>query len=321
MSASADVVESRDAPPLRAPDFFIVGHPKSGTSALFQMLAEHPRLHMPRKEPHYFVPELGTRRSRGGLEQYLELFAQARPDQLIGEATTSYLWSQGAAARIAEVAPEARIIAILREPASFLRSLHLQFVRSDVEDVRELRAALALDEERRRGAHIPRNSTRPQLLVYGDHVRYVEQLRRYHATFSSDQVLVLIYDDFRADNEATVRRVLDFLGVEDSSAVRTVEANHAAAVRSPRTEGLVREIYMGRAPGAQAVKRALKVVSSQRLRHGAMRRLREGRLQEPPPADEQLMAELRERFRDEVTALSEYLGRDLVSLWGYDRQA
>jgi hypothetical protein len=38
--------------------------------------------------------------------------------------------------------------------------------------------------------------------------------------------------------------------------------------------------------------------------------------QEPP--DEQFMAELRRRFKPEVVALSDYLGRDLVSEWGYD---
>ena len=146
MSVPIDAVEHRDSQSLRAPDFFIVGHPKSGTSALFRMLSAHPRLHMPRKEPHFFVPELNSKRSRGTLQNYLELFSGAREDQLIGEATTSYLWSSGAAARIAEVQPEARIIAILREPASFLRSLHLQLLRGSVENVSDLREALALEE-------------------------------------------------------------------------------------------------------------------------------------------------------------------------------
>ena len=53
--------------------------------------------------------------------------------------------------------------------------------------------------------------TGPQLLQYSEHVRYVEQLRRYHEVFASEQVLVLIYDDFRADNDATARRVLELL--------------------------------------------------------------------------------------------------------------
>jgi hypothetical protein len=38
----------------------------------------------------------------------------------------------------------------------------------------------------------------------------------------------------------------------------------------------------------------------------------------PPPVDESLATELRRRYEGEVVALSEYLGRDLVSLWGYD---
>src|ERR1700742_2821039 len=131
----------------RLPDFFVVGHPKSGTSALFQMLREYPRIHMPRKEPSYFVPEFrstrSTRYSRG-IEEYLSLFDGATPEQLIGEATTSYLFSEKAAERIAQVQPQARIIAILREPASFLRSLHLQFIRSNVETEQDLRRAIEL---------------------------------------------------------------------------------------------------------------------------------------------------------------------------------
>ena len=39
---------------------------------------------------------------------------------------------------------------------------------------------------------------------------------------------------------------------------------------------------------------------------------------EPPPPDESFMLELRRRFKGEVVALSEYLDRDLVTLWGYD---
>ncbi len=116
--------------------------------------------------------------------------------------------------------PKARIIAILREPASFLRSLHLQFIRSDVETEPDFRKAIALEGLRGEGRRLPPNSTRPQLLVYSEHVRYVEQLQRYRAVFPVDQMLVLIYEDFRADNEATVQQVLRFLDVDDVSPVR-----------------------------------------------------------------------------------------------------
>jgi hypothetical protein len=305
----------------RAPDFFIVGHPKSGTSALYQMLRSYPQIHMPRKEPSFFVPELwppGWQKYANGIEDYLAFFDQAGPNQLIGEATTAYLWSHGAARRIAEVQPRARIVAILREPASFLRSLHLQFIRSNVETERDLRKAIELEHERGEGKRLPPNSTRPQALVYSEHVRYVEQLRRYHDVFPREQILVLIYEDFRADNEAIVREVLGFLGLEDAPPPELIEANHATGMRSPRIHELVRSLYMGRSGAARPAKAAIKALTPQRLRKRAVGTVTRMQRSEPPAADEQLMRELRVRFKGDVQALSEYLDRDMVSFWGYD---
>ena len=78
----------------RVPDFFIVGHPKCGTTALYEMLRRHPQIYMPDlKEPRFFAPDLrarflaGARRGTGverghsipdTFEQYLALFAPAR---------------------------------------------------------------------------------------------------------------------------------------------------------------------------------------------------------------------------------------------------
>ncbi len=310
----------------RVPDFFIVGHPKSGTTALYEALRSHPQIYMPDgKEPWFFAPELHVRtppRPEGTprtLDQYLRLFAAARPEQRVGEATALYLWSQTAAARIAEVQPEARVIAILREPASFLHSLHLQFVQSYVETEGDLRTALALEQERRAGRSIPSHTYWPQALLYSEHVRYVEQLRRYHAVFAPEQVLVLIYDDFRADNEGTLQRVLRFLDVDGTVAVEVPDANPSVRARSQRLHELVHAFSVGRGPGSVAVKETVKALTPQRLRrqalHATQRRIV---FTAPDPADEQLMSELRDRFKPEVVALSEYLGRDLVTLWGYD---
>lgn len=318
MAASADAPLPAGVATGRVPDFFVVGHAKSGTSALYRMLRDHPQLHMPRKEPSYFVPELlEGRRYPRGIEEYEALFAGAREGQLIGEATTWYLWSHTAAERIAEVQPGARIVAILREPASYLTSLHLQFLRTDVETEPDLRRAIELEDERAQGRRLPRNSTRPQLLAYSDHVRYVEQLRRYERLFPSEQMMILIYEDFRADNEGTVRTVLRFLGVDDTRPVAAIEANPSAGVRSPRLNELVRSLYMGGGPAARVARGAVKALSSRRVRHGAMAALRRGQSDRPPEQDAALTLELRRRFRGEVEALGEHLGRDLVSFWGY----
>lgn len=309
----------------RVPDFFIVGHPKSGTTALYEALRAHPEIYMPDgKEPWFFAPELHERTpprpegTPGTLAQYTALFTAASPEQRVGEATALYLWSQTAARHIAEVQPQARIIAILREPASFLRSLHLQFLQSYVETESDLRSALALEQERRQGRSIPRYTYWPQALLYSEHVRYVEQLRRYHAAFARENVLVLIYDDFRADNAGTVRTVLRFLGVQDTAPINVPQANPTVRARSQRLSELVHALSVGRGPASLAVKEAVKALTPRGLRRQALYAAqRHVVFADPGDADEQLMSELRGRFKGEVVALSEYLGRDLVTLWGY----
>jgi hypothetical protein len=325
-------VHEREQPaPRRVPDFFIVGHPKSGTTALYHMLVRHPQVYMPVKEPRFFAPELRSRlvRSRlsrllpselpDTLEDYLALFAGASAEQRVGEASPSYLRSSVAAARIAQVAPQARIIALFREPASFLRSLHLQSVHNHIETQKDFAKAIALEPQRRLGKRIPLLSQTPATLLYSDHVRYVEQLRRYHEHFSPENVLVLIYEDFRNGNEATVRRVLGFLEVDDIPPVTPVKTKPLPAIRSLTLHQLARAVTLarrraGRGAAAPAARRDSR--SDQPPLSLLWRRLL---YTEARPPDEELMLELRQRFKAEVVALSEYLGRDLVSLWGYDR--
>jgi hypothetical protein len=292
------------------------------------MLKHHPQIYMPEmKEPWFFATDMRARfqPAVGGLppqtlDEYLALFSAAQPGQQAGEASSSYLWSRAAAAGIAEIQPRAKIIAILREPASFLRSLHLQLVKNHVEVKKDLRTAMSLEQERRRGRRVPRRSHRPQMLQYSDHVRYVEQLRRYHALFRADQVLVLIYDDFRSDNAQTLREVLRFLEVDDTHPLPSVKINPTVLTRSHHLDELVHAVSVGRGALSVPVKSVVKALTPTGMRRNLLQFTRRRIVyREPPPPDEQFMSELRRRFKPEVVALSEYLDRDLVTLWGYER--
>ena len=312
----------------RAPDFFIVGHPKSGTTALYEMLRRHPEIFMPQlKEPSFLAPDHPRRHQRAAagplpetLAQYLALFEPARGDQLAGEASSAYLVSHYAAERIAQISPRARAIAVLREPASLLRSLHLQLLQDRIEDEHDLRRALELERARRKGNYIPSRSPRPEALHYSERVRFVEQLRRFELALSRERLLVLVYDDFRADNVGVVRRVLRFLGVDEGVELGVVRANPTVRVRSRRLDDLLHSVSVGRGPVSGLVKMSVKGVSSRRVRRGVLGLVRaRAVVAAPPPVDEGLMLQLRRRFRDEVVAVSEYLGRDLVGEWGYDK--
>jgi hypothetical protein len=312
----------------RVPDFFIVGHPKCGTTALYETLRAHPQIYMPEiKELRFFASDIYPRSESSTLaglprtlETYRSLFGVALPEQRTGEASPLYLISRTAADEIAAVQPDARVIAILREPASFLHSLHNHWVLHHVEAERDLRTAISLEPARREGKQVPQPSYWPQALLYSDHVRYVEQLRRYEAVLPREQILVLIYDDYRRENEATVRRVLRFLEVDDEAPVHVMEANTTSKrLRARRLDAVGRVLYTGRGPLARAARTGLKALMSEHVRTEVLPRLRRrvvyGEVRRP---DERLAQELRRRFKGEVVALSEYLDRDLVAEWGYD---
>jgi len=300
----------------RVPDFFIVGHPKSGTTALYQMLRAHPQIFMPSvKEPRFLAHDLralapSTPNQPDTLADYLALFAPARAEQLVGEASASYLRSREAAAAIAEISPGARIIAIFREPASFVRSQHLQLLQEHVETESDLERALAGEEVVRSGQRV---------LRYSDSIHYTEQLRRYRAVFGSERVLALIYEDFRADNAGTLRRVLRFLEVDDGVTLAPHEANPSVALRAPRLDRAVRRLERSRGPVARAARASLAALTPRAARRRALAALQRRVLYEPPPqVDERVMLALRRRYQPEVAAFGEYLGRDLLAFWGYD---
>jgi len=312
----------------RLPDFFIVGHPKSGTTALYEMLRRHPQIFMPElKEPRWFAPDLRPRFQPGApstaagqalpetVEEYLALFAPAGPGELIGEASPSYLRSASAAGLIAAAQPGARIIAVLREPAGFLRSLHLELVQNHVEREQDLRRAF---EHEQLEPSAPGGG--PPATRYSDRVRYVEQLERYTAVFPREQMLVLIYDDFRRDNEGTVRAVLRFLGVDETQPIALIEANPTVHVRSLRADRLLRSVYAGEGPLSGVLRSALRRLPGAGALGGSLRAARRRALHaRPKPPDEEFMNELRRRFRGEVEELGSFLGRDLIAEWGYDR--
>jgi hypothetical protein len=311
---------------MRLPDFFIVGHSKSGTTALYEMLRQHPQIYLPAaKEPWFFADELHERTPPrpegipGSLAEYAEWFAAAESGQRVGEASPQYLRSRSAAENIARAVPDARIIAIFREPASFLHSLHLQFLQVNIETQSDFARALALEPRRRDGHDLPRHTYWPASLLYSEHTRYVEQLTRYLAVFPREQVHVIIYDDFRGDNDATVREILRFLDVDDEAVVAQVQANPTVRARSQLLNEVVHAVGVGRGPISRTVKGSIKFITPQTIRRNAFHAVRERVVfAGPSEPDAQTIAELRARLKPEVLAFSEYLQRDLVKLWGYD---
>lgn len=306
------------------PRFFIVGHSKSGTTALAKFLDQHPDLFIADpQEPNFFCPSwcgpadgrsAFTERSEG---EYLALFAGAGPTQLCGEASAAYLYSPESARLIRDFEPRAKIIMIFREPVSFLRSYHLQMLKNapaEGETVRDLAEAIRLEGERRRGASLPEGCRIPEMLYYtSDRLAYDVHYDRYADVFPPDQILAGTYDDLRGDNAAFVRRVVEFLGVDPDFEPRLADHNvGGVAVRSRTREQWARRLSHG--GGLTARMRALV---PRRLRQQLAGKILKSVVFEPAPGvPPSLAAEIRAAARPHVSALGERLGRDLTSQWG-----
>lgn len=291
------------------PNFFVVGAPKCGTTALHAYLRGHPDVFMSDpKEPHFFGADLvftyGHRRTR---EEYEALFAGAGGRRRIGEASVWYLYSSAAAVEIGQVVPDARIIAMLRNPAEMIPSLHRQLVYNGHE-VLPLDQALDAEEARAAGRRIPPQARFPRALLYRRVASYSEQLERYFAVFGREAVRVIVFDDFKADTPKTYADTLRFLGVDDTHRPALDVINASKRSRSIRFRRMLND-----PPGwLRTVARHALPASVRPRVYRSLVSLNSDRLQ-PGEPDAAVLARIRHDMTPEIERLSELLSRDFSS--------
>jgi hypothetical protein len=137
--------------------------------------------------------------------------------------------------------------------------------------------------------------------------------------FPAEQILVLIYEDYRDSNIATMRQVFEFIGVDPGFAVEPTTAN-PSGVRSLRLAGVWASTRDSVNPAYRALRSGAKAMMSRRMRDRMRRSYHRLNTASPPQVDVGLMAELRTQFAPEVRRLSDYMGRDLCSHWGYSSE-
>jgi hypothetical protein len=129
-------------------DFIIVGAQKGGTTALASFLAQHPGIFILEiKEAHFFdiTRKYYDSKARSApYGDYHRLFARAKPNQLWGEATPSYMFLPFVPRRIHEYNPAVKIIFLLRDPVMRAFS-HFSMQRSRRWETHSFAAAVAME--------------------------------------------------------------------------------------------------------------------------------------------------------------------------------
>jgi sulfotransferase family protein len=286
------------------PNFFIVGAPRCGTTAMYEYLRHHPQVFMPyRKEPVYFGSDLAKRPPVLDEAGYLALFEPAGDAIAIGEATVWYLYSQTAPGEIKALAPNARIVIMLRNPIEMIHSLHRHWLWSASEDLADFGEAIAAEPDRAAGRRLPANVEQPIGLRYTWLGKYAPHVQRYLDEFGPERVLVLIYDDLADDGRGIGRQTLSFLGVDPDYDADFEVVNQNKRARSPRLQRLSRS------------KGFLRLASRlpPRLFHLLWRGLQRANIRPEArsPIDPELRRRLAAEFAPDVADLGRLLGRDL----------
>ena len=226
------------------PDFLVVGSKRGGTTTLFHALVRHPGVVPPVpavqriKSVHYF--DLHHHR---GNAWYRSHFPVPRPGRVSGEAAPYLLYHPLAPQRVAAEAPQALLVAMLRDPVERAFSHHWDRVKNGVETL-SFTDAVDAEAERISGlaeAIAADGRPRPahEHFSYLDRGHYDVQLRRWLAHVPGASMLVLRSEDFYADPAAGFADVCAFLGLDPWTPPEF--GRHHAHADKPKVDPAVRE--------------------------------------------------------------------------------
>lgn len=290
------------------PNFLIIGAIKSGTTSLCYYLKQHPQIYMSRvKEPRFFALEGERVNFRGpgdyniadesvtDIKIYRTLFQSISGERAAGEASALYLYSFKAPQRIYHYVPNAKLIAVLRNPIERAYSSFLHCIRDGREPLDDFTEAL-LEEEKR-----IRNSWAP-IWHYKRAGFYHEQLKRYFDLFDKSQIRVYLYEDLNEDPSGTLRDIFRFLEVDESFIPDTSARLNVSGV--PRNKALHSLVTNLNRP-------TIKSFVPNRLLKALREPVRSRVLTKPPQLLPEVRGRLIEVFREDILRLQELIDRDL----------
>lgn len=220
-----------------SPNFFIIGGPKCGTTALSEYLRQHPNVCLSApKEPMYFATDIPYLRLVKNEEDYLRCYAHCSSKQdliAIGEGSALYLLSNQAISGILQFNPAAKFIIMVRNPMHMAVSMHSQTLFYGDEDVQSFENAWAMQDLRAKGEKIPARCRDPILLQYAHICMLGKQLERALSLIPRGQCHVVVFDDMVSKPRQAYLQVLEFLGLPDDGREHFPKVNERKAVKWP----------------------------------------------------------------------------------------
>jgi hypothetical protein len=196
---------------VKAPNLFIIGAPRCGTTSLFAALKQHPDVYTSvLKEPHFYATDLPAQpHTVSDTDDYHRLFSAAGDQRYRAEASVWYLYSHKAPELISKAHPDARIVLLLRNPVDMLISLYDLYLRTGNEgDTNPEKAIFRTNETRFTATYFPFG------LHYLRLLDITRPLMRWRSFFPEHQIRVLIFEEMYAVPEASFRELCGWLDID-----------------------------------------------------------------------------------------------------------
>ncbi len=252
------------------PDIVIVGAQRSGTTTLFRLLSDHPQVVRPTVSKGMAYFDLNYDRGFGWYRGHFPLKLTARlrsrgRRMMTFESSGYYMFHPLAAGRIAADLPDARIVAMLRDPIERAHSAHKHELRRGFE-TEPFEQAVALEKQRvdgeaeRLAADPSYRSFEHQHHAYLGRGEYAGQISRLVEAVGKDRVYVVDAERFFGDPVAEFARLCEWLGLERPPA-GAVEAWNAAP-RQAMSDQLRASLEEHFAPHNEELSRVLQQLPS-----------------------------------------------------------
>jgi len=288
------------------PNFIIIGAAKSGTSALYYYIKQHPKVFMPeQKELRYFSsidhpeeegPNVYKYDSVQSLEEYERKFVPLRSVLAIGEASPQYLYYPQTAKRISSTLPDVKLIAILRNPVERAYSSYLHAVRDWHETADDFWHAILMENERIKAGW-------PMLFHYVHAGFYHQQLIHYFEVFNREQMKFIIYDDFIEKPRQVIHNLFQFLEIDQTfSPNMTTKPNVSGYPKNKFINQIYKKIFRDYKLSHSIIN---KVLPKKKLKSWS-KKIRNWNL-EKIPLDPEITGYLDNQYKDEILRLQDLL--------------
>lgn len=293
---------------MKLPTFLIIGVQKAGTTSIYNYLAQHPEIYMsPVKETNFLTKlwseqEIAQRKRNpvkiSTFEQYCQLFEAAKDNQEVGEASPNYLFKyQSSAECIKHYLPNAKLIAVLRNPIERAYSDYLMHIRDAIN-------SRSLTE------HI--QSTNSFTIRKGF---YYKQLQYFFNQFEHRQFGIFLYDDLRQDAIKFMQNMYEFIGVDKAFVPDTSKVHQVA--QAPKVGALntaLRKSDRIIAPIRPLMKTIFPPSLRERLHSLRVKLIAMNSTREIPPLSKENHQQLLALYQDDILKLQDLIQRDL-SAW------